>query len=158
MNTLPPEFLAPATQQRLARQVAQATGTFENMLFNRMPRSISVVSGKGWMTIHLQEDFDTIERRLATDDAGREKVEAYHRFLFDNSLPSLRAHVLRLTGVRLEGAVAHIDAEQCIVFKTFSTNPAVDLFVMGQGISALGITIDHHHHADYTIGRDTVLI
>ena len=139
---------APTELQRLARQVAQAAGTFENMLLHRVPRAVSVVAADDWMVIHLQEDFDAVERRLASAGDGRQRVEEFHRFLFENSLPSLCAHVRRATGVKLNGAVAHVDADACTVLKTFSTHPAVDLFVLGQGLPGLGVPVNSHRHAD----------
>jgi uncharacterized protein YbcI len=156
MNEHSHEIIAPTDLQRLARQVAQATGTFENMLLHRVPRSVSVVAGEGWMVLHLHEDFDAVERRLAADVNGREKVEEYHRFLFENSLPSLRSHVRRQTGVALEGAVAHVDTDGLAVHKTFSTHPAVDLFVLGRGLPGLGVPVNHHCHADRANGRGSV--
>lgn len=138
---------------RLARQVAQATGTFENMLLHRVPRTVSVVTGQGWMVVHLQEEFDAIERRLADGGDGRRRVEEFHRFLFENSLPSLRSHVRRATGVHLEGAVTHVDAETRTVLKTFSTQPEVDLFVLGRSLPGAGVPVHDHHHANGANGH-----
>jgi len=142
--------------QRLARQVAQAAGTFENMLLHRVPRSVSVVAADGWLVIHLQEDFDAVERTLVSGTNGRQRVEEFHRFLFENSLPSLRSHVRRATGILLEGAVAHVDTANCTVLKTFSTHPSIDLFVLGQGLPGLGVPVDDHRHADRANGNGSV--
>lgn len=150
-----PALPARSDLQRLARQVAQAAGTFENMLLHRVPRAVSVVATEGWMVVHLQEDFDAMERRLAVGD-GRHRVEEFHRFLFENSLPSLRAHVRRATGVNLEGAVAHVDAENGTVLKTFSTHHTVDLFVLGPGLPGLGVPVNDHRHADRANGSGPV--
>lgn len=143
---------------RLARQVAQATGTFENMLLHRVPRSVSVVASDTWMMVHLHEDFDAVERRLAAegDGDGRQRVEEFHRFLFENSLPSLRSHVWRATGVMLRGAVAHVDVDNGTVLKTFTTHPSVDLFVLGRGVPGLGVPVNHHRHADRANANGTV--
>lgn len=141
---------------RLARQVAQATGTFENMLLHRVPRVVSVVTSEEWMVIHLHEDFDAVERRLAAATDGRQRVEEFHRFLFENSLPSLRSHVRRATGVTLRGAVAHVDTDNHAVLKTFSTNPTVDLFVLGHSVPGLGVPVNHHRHADCADGNGPV--
>lgn len=145
-----------ADLQRLARQVAQAAGTFENMLLHRIPRSVSVVAADGWLVVHLQEDFDAVEKTLVSGTNGRQRVEEFHRFLFENSLPSLRSHVRRATGVLLEGAVAHVDTGSCTVLKTFSTHPSIDLFVLGQGLPGLGVPVDDHRHADRANGTGPV--
>jgi uncharacterized protein YbcI len=157
-NDRPAATMLPDDFQRLARQVAQATGTFENMLLHRVPRSVSVVAAEGWMVVHLQEDFDAVERQLTAAGDGRERVEEFHRFLFENSLPSLRSHVRRHTGVSLEGAVAHVDTANCTVLKTFSTHPSVDLFVLGQGLPGLGVPVNHHCHADRANGYGSVRV
>ena len=149
MHDEKPVGLPPTTElQRLARQAAQATGTFENMLLHRVPRAVSVVAADDWMVIHLQEEFDAVERRLVEAVDGRRRVEEFHRFLFENSLASLCSHVRRTTGIHLKGAVAHVDAETCTVLKTFSTHPAIDLFVLGQGLPGLGVPVNDHRHAD----------
>jgi uncharacterized protein YbcI len=141
---------------RLARQVAQATGTFENMLLHRVPKSVSVVASEEWMVVHLHEDFDAVERRMATAGDGRQRVEEFHRFLFESSLESLRSHVRRATGVMLRGAVAHVDTDSCMVLKTFSTHPSVDLFVLGGSVPGLGVPVNHHRHADCANGHGSV--
>jgi uncharacterized protein YbcI len=146
----------PSDLQRLARQVAQAAGTFENMLLHRVPRAVSVVAADDWMVVHLQEDFDPVERRLAAAGDGRRRVEEFHRFLFENSLPSLCAHVRRATGVTINGAVAHVDVDACTVLKTFSTHPSVDLFVLGPGLPGLGVPVNAHCHADRANGTGSV--
>lgn len=141
---------------RLARQVAQAAGTFENMLLHRVPKSVSVVASEEWMVVHLQEEFDSVERRLATAGDGRQRVEEFHRFLFESSLESLRSHVRRATGVMLRGAVAHVDTDTCMVLKTFSTHPSVDLFVLGNSVPGLGVPVNHHQRADCANGHGSV--
>lgn len=157
MNDHPPVDVAGSTaRQRLARQVAQAAGTFENMLLHRVPRSVSIVAGEDWMVLHLQEHFDATERGLAASCDGRRRVEAFHHELFEGSLHFLRSHVRRATGVVLQGAVAHVDARHGTVVKTLSTHPSVDLFVLGAGLPGLGVPVDDHRHCDHADGKGPV--
>ena len=134
--------------ERVARQVAQATGSFEHLLLGRTPRSVTVVADGRWMVVNLHEAFSPVERRLAVDEEGSNRVKDFHRYLFDNSLHALRSHVRRSTGVELRGAIAHVDTTTGSVLKTLTTNPAVELFLLGEGLPALGVPINDHVHSN----------
>ncbi len=158
-----PRSMRPATHfddhhssQRLARQVAQATGTFEHLLTGRVPTSVTVVSDGEWLVVSLLEAFSPVERRLAAHEEGAARVHDFHRYLFDQSLDSIRSHVKRSTGVELQGAIAHIDTATGSVLKTFTTNPAVELFLLGQGLPALGVPVNTHLHANGANGNGAV--
>ena len=142
--------------QRVARQVAQAAGTFEHLLMGRVPKSVTVVADGGWMVVNLHEAFSPVERRLSANSEGSERVRNYHRYLFEHSLDSLRTHVRRSTGVELRGAIAHVDTVTGSVLKTFTTNPAVELFLLGQGVPALGVPVNTHLHATDVDGNGAV--
>jgi len=138
-------------RQRTARAVAQAAGSFEQLLTGRVPTSVMIVADGDWMVVSLSEAFSTVERRLAANgQEGLTRVRAFHQHLFDNSLDSLRRHVERRTGVTLRGAVAHVDSVTGSVMKTFTTSPAVELFELGRAVRPLGVPIDTHLHADAT--------
>ena len=128
--------------------MAQAAGSFEHLLLGRAPRSVTVVADGGWMVVNLHEAFSPVERRLAADEEGSHRVQDFHRYLFDNSLQALRSHVRRSTGVELRGAIAHVDTTTGSVLKTLTTNPAVELFLLGQGLPALGVPINDHVHSN----------
>lgn len=140
--------MKPQFDERVARQVAQAAGSFEHLLLGRAPRSVTVVADGGWMVVNLHEAFSPVERRLAADEEGSHRVQDFHRYLFDNSLQALRSHVRRSTGVELRGAIAHVDTTTGSVLKTLTTNPAVELFLLGQGLPALGVPINDHVHSN----------
>ena len=142
--------------QRTARQVAQAAGTFEHLLMGRVPKSVTVVADGGWMVVSLHEAFSPVERRLAADTEGSERVRNYHQYLFEESLDSLRSHVMRRTGVELRGAIAHVDTVTGSVLKTFTTTPAVELFLLGRGVPALGVPVNAHLHATDADGNGAV--
>jgi len=91
-----------------------------------------------------------VERRLAVDDAGAERVRNFHRYLFDHALDSFVDHVRETTGVLLRGAISHVDIETGSVLKTYTTHPDVDLFLFGQGLPALGVPVDAHLHASWS--------
>ena len=113
------------------------------------PGGVTVVADGRWMVVNIHEAFSPVERRLAADEEGSNRVEDFHRYLFDNSLDSLRNHVRRSTGVELRGAIAHVDATTCSVLKTFTTNQAVELFLLGQGLPALGVPVNDHVHSKH---------
>jgi uncharacterized protein YbcI len=117
---------------------------------------VTVVADGRWMVVGIHEAFSPVERRLAADEEGLNRVQDFHRYLFDNSLDSLRTHVRRSTGVELRGAIAHIDTTTGSVLKTFTTNPAVELFLLGQGLPALGVPVNDHVHSNGASGNGAV--
>jgi uncharacterized protein YbcI len=142
MNTTSPE--------RLARQVAHAAGSFEHVLLGRSPTSVSIVADDEWMVLHIHESFSQAERRLALEAEGARRVREFHRYLFEHSLDSLVRQVRRTTGIELRGAIAHVDVETGSVLKTLTTRTDVDLFLLGQGLPALGVPVNAHLHANGT--------
>jgi uncharacterized protein YbcI len=161
-RAITPRFTGPFgdefSRQRLARQVAQSAGTFEHLLTGRVPASVTVVSDGGWLVVSLLEPFTPLERRLAVDAAGAARVHDFHRYLFDESLDSLRTHLRRGTGVELQSGVAHIDTANGSVLKTYTTNPAVELFLLGQGVPALGVPVNTHLHANGASGNGVACV
>lgn len=147
METMTRLFHSDTGRQRTARQVAQAAGAFEHLLMGRAPKSVTVVSDGPWMVVSLHEAFSAVERRLVLDEGGAQRVREYHRYLFDNSLDALRTHVRQSTGVEFRGAIAHVDTFTGSVIKTFTTSPAVELFLLGQGLPTLGVPVNAHVHA-----------
>jgi uncharacterized protein YbcI len=138
----------PVSAYRVARQVAQAAGTFEHLLLGRTPTSVTVVADGDRMVFSLHEPFTAAERRMARDAEGAARVHDFHRYLFEHSLDSLIGHVRRRTGVDLQGAIAHVDVVTGSVLKTFATSPDVDLFLLGRGLPALGVPVNTHVHAN----------
>jgi len=153
MKTL---FETDLAKQRFARQVARATGTFEHLLTGRVPKSVMVVSNGDWLVVCLHEAFSPLERRLATEEEGLGRVKDYHHYLFDQSLDSLRTHVKDRTGVEFCGALAHVEASTGSVLKTFTTDPAVELFLLGQGLPTLGVPVNDHLHVNGADGNGSV--
>jgi uncharacterized protein YbcI len=139
--------------ERLARRVAHAAGTFEHLLVGRVPSSVTVVADGDWMVLSIHEAFSPGERRVASNGTGGfAKVDAYHRHLFSHGLEALCGHVRTCTGVWFRGGAVHVDRATGSVLKTLTTRPAVDMFLLGEGVPTLGIPIDTHLHANGVSG------
>ena len=135
--------------QVLARQVARAAGSFEYEQLGREPSRVTVVTGRSWMVVSLQASLAPLERIVVRNcPASAAEIERRQRVAMSRSLDDLREHVLRLTGVELVGAMVSVDAATGSVLKTLTTNPALDLFLLGEGMPFLGVPIDAHVHAD----------
>lgn len=143
-----PSAREPAIRS-LSRKVAKAAASFEYERLGREPSRVTVVVGEGWMVVTLQAALAPLERIVARHcDASAAEIERRRRAAMASSIDELRSHVRRLTGVNLVAAVVSVDAITGSVIETFSTNPAVDLFLLGQGLPSLGVPIDAHVHAD----------
>lgn len=138
-----------AMNQSLARRVARAAGTFEHLLTGRAPVSVTVVASGDSLVVTLHECLSPVERDLHADGGwGRERVESYHRRLFEHSCAPFRSHLRETTGVSLESAISHVDRTTGSVLKTFATSPNVEVFLLGHGLPALGVPVDTHLHAN----------
>jgi uncharacterized protein YbcI len=141
---------------RLARQVAQAIGGFEHRLLGRAPTSVTVVAAEDWLVMSVSETLSPIERRLARDAAGRARLQEHHRSLFEATLDALCDHVRQMTGVRLTGGLAHVDAASGSLLKTFTTRATIELFLLGEGLPGLGVPVNAHLHAYGSDGNGPV--
>jgi uncharacterized protein YbcI len=139
---------ADAADGWLARQVARAAGAFEHGLLGRAPTSVTVVGTGAWMVVYLHEPFSALERQLAAaDEAGARRVCEFHQGLFSRTAEALCEHVRLATGVGLAAAIAHVDTVTGSVLKTLATTAAVDLFLLGAGVPALGVPVNEHRRA-----------
>jgi uncharacterized protein YbcI len=140
--------MKPSSAHQLARQVAHATGTFEHLLTGRSPTAVTVVGDGDWLVVSFHQPLAPVEKRVAADPSGAQRVRAVHEYLFEHSLDALVGHVRHRTGVELRGAICHVDMSTGSVFKTFTTRPDVDLFLLGRGLPALGVPVNAHRHAN----------
>ena len=138
--------------QHLARQVARAIGCFEHALLGRVPRSVTVVVRDDGLVVTLHESFSPLERRLAATDGADCRIEDFHHDMFDSSRDALLQHVRQRTGVALDAGLVHVDAATGSILKTFTTDPSVELFLLGQGLPALGVPVNAHLHAHGATG------
>lgn len=144
--TVPLPLAAPG------RQLARAVSSFEHAVLGRSPTSVTVIATGASMVVHVHEPFSDLERSLArASEAGGTRVREFHRDLFRRTADALLEHVEAATGVRLRGAIAHVDMITGSVLKTLATGPDIDLFVMGRGLPALGVPVNDHRQARGTI-------
>jgi len=136
----------------LARRVAQAIGAFEHVLLGRAPRSVTVVASDNRLVVSLHESFSPLERHVAAAADGCCRVEDFHHDLFESSHEALVHHVRHSTGIGLDAGLVHVDAATGSVLKTFTTEPSVELFLLGQGLPALGVPVNAHLHAKGAAG------
>lgn len=102
----------------------------------------------GCMTVCVHESLSPLERRVALDPRGARRVRALHEDLFADAVDGLVGEIRRRTGVALCGAIVRVDVATGSIFKTFTTGPTIDLFLLGEGLPALGITVDAHLHSE----------
>jgi uncharacterized protein YbcI len=141
-----------STVERLTRHVAHAAGSFEQRLLGRVPRSVTVAAAGGCMTVCVHESLSPLERRVALDPRGARRVCALHEDLFADAVDGLVGEIRRRTGVALCGAIVRVDVATGSILKTFTTGPTIDLFLLGEGLPALGLTVDAHLHSERDSG------
>ncbi|MFM8434177.1 MAG: Na-translocating system protein MpsC family protein [Planctomycetia bacterium] len=142
--------------EHLARKVARAIGCFEHALLDRVPRSVTIVASGDRLVVSLHESFSPLERGLAANGRGCCRIEDFHHDIFDSSREALVEHVRSSTGVALDAGIVHVDAATGSILKTFTTDPAVELFLLGEGLPALGVPVNAHLHAHGAAGTGAV--
>ena len=140
----------------LARTVARAIGCFEHALLDRVPRSVTIVTSGDRFVVSLHESFSPLERRLAAGSGGCCRVKEFHRDIFDSSRDAFVDHVRSCTGVALDAGIVHVDPATGSILKTFTTDPSVELFLLGEGLPALGVPVNAHLHAHGAAGIGAV--
>ena len=150
--TLIPRTRRRADPEHLARRVARSIACFEHALLERVPRSVTIVASGGRLVVSLPESFSALERRLALHADGRERIEDFHQGIFDSSREALIQHVHRHTGVALDAGIVHVDTATCSILKTLTTDPSVEVFLLGEGLPALGVPVNAHLHAHGAAG------
>lgn len=138
--------------EHLARKVARSIACFEHALLERVPRSVTIMASGDRLVVSLHESFSTLERRLAATATGCDRIEDFHHGIFDSSRDALVQHVQRHTGVALDAGIVHIDAATRSILKTFTTESSVELFLLGEGLPALGVPVNAHLHAHGAAG------
>ena len=136
----------------LARKVARAIGCFEHALLDRVPRSVTIVTSGDGVVVSLHESFSPLERRLAAGSGGCCRVRAFHHGIFASSRDAFVDHVRSSTGVALDAAIVHVDPATGSILKTFTTDPSVEMFLLGEGLPALGVPVNAHLHAHGAAG------
>jgi len=142
--------------KHLARKVARAIGCFEHALLDRVPRSVTIVTSGDRVVVSLHESFSPLERRLAAGSGGCCRVKEFHHGIFDSSREALVDHVRSSTGVSLDAGIMHVDPATGSILKTFTTDPSVELFLLGEGLPALGVPVNAHLHVQGAAGRGAV--
>ena len=132
----------------LNRLLARAAAEFEQRLFGRPPRSVTVTSQGNTISLCLQQPFGEMERELAADPASGRRIRVFHEDLFACLRGPFRDHVATATGIDLPVALLDIDLEHGCLLKTFSTGPEIDLYLFGPAADPLAAPIDGHAHAD----------
>lgn len=140
----------------LARKVARAIGCFEHALLDRVPHSVTIVASGDRVVVSLHESFSPLERRLAAGSGGCCRVKHFHHGIFDSSRDALVDHVRGSTGVALDTGIVHVDPATGSILKTFTTDPSVELFLLGEGLPALGVPVNAHLHAHGAAGIGAV--
>ena len=142
-------FLSDRPADRpLGRLLARAAAEFEQRLFGRPPRSVTVTSQGNTLSLCLQQPFGEMERELAADPASGRRIRVFHEDLFACLRGPFRDHVATATGIDLPVALLDIDLEHGCLLKTFSTGPEIDLYLFGPAADPLAAPIDGHAHAD----------
>jgi len=141
---------------RRARQIAWAVGDFEARLLGRLPRSIAISSGASSVVITIHTALSGMERQLVMSASGYDRVVAWHRSLVESSFEALRDHVRAHSGVVVGAVATHIDTATGSLFKTCTTEAAIDLIVLGGHPAAFGVAVDDHFHVDGADGHGSV--
>src|ERR1700756_3957704 len=96
-------------QSAMAQKIAQAARASQHERTGHRPESVTVVQSQGTLVITLHGALSPAERTLAGSREGADKVQEFHRQLFNNSSQLLRKEIESITGVAVREAAAEVD-------------------------------------------------
>ncbi|NBP89227.1 MAG: DUF2294 family protein [Planctomycetia bacterium] len=133
-----------SSSRPLGRLLAQAAAEFEQRLFGRPPRCVTVTGTAGALVLCLQQHLREVDHDLVDDRANSQRIRRFHEDMFACLRTPFREHIAAATGIELTVAVLDVDLENGCLLKTFSTGTAIDLYVFGPAAPPFGVPIDGH--------------
>ena len=117
-----------AVNTDMARKIAEVAAQFQRQRTGHAPRSVTVVLGQDTVVVTLHEALSPAEKALAQTAAGAARVQEFHRQLFAHSSDTLRREIRRITGRRVQEAVAEVEPATGAVIHAFTTGTVVQVF------------------------------
>ena len=117
-------------QSAMAQKIAQAARASQHERTGHLPESVTVVQSEGTLVITLHGALSPAEQTLAGSREGADKVQEFHRQLFNNSSELLRKEIESITGVAVREAAAEVDTSNGSMVHAFTTGTMVQVFLL----------------------------
>lgn len=121
---------------RMAQQIAQAAGVFEQQRTGNTPKSVTVALSDTTLVITLHGALSEAEKALAKSPKGAAQVQDFHRQLFANASDSLRQEIRRITGVEVREATAEVETTTGTVVGVFASGTTVQVYLLAHAVPA----------------------
>ncbi len=118
------------SEKAMADQVAQVAIAHQTERTGHAPTSVTVVLNADTLVITLHDVLTPAEKALAQSPEGAERVQEFHRQLFQASAKSLWKEIKRITGREVREASAEIETTTPAVVHAFTTGDVVQVFLL----------------------------
>ena len=120
----------------VAKQIAEASSTFEQLRTGHVPKSVTVVLSEETLVVTLHGALSPAEKALARTPEGASRVQHFHRQLFAESAETMRLEINRITGVDVREATAEVETKTGTDVHVFTSGTMVQVFLLAHGIPA----------------------
>ncbi len=120
----------------VAEQIAQAASAFQQQRTGHIPKSVAVVLSGQTLVITLHGALSPAETALAQDPDGANRVQEFHRQLFNSAADALRQEIRRITGVEVREAATEVEPTTGTVVQVFTSGTAVQVFLLASAVPA----------------------
>lgn len=124
----------PQTPSNRAQLVAEAAREFHEKQRGHLPGAVTVVLSEGVLVITLHDALSPAEKALAASTEGAQKVQEFHKRLFEQSCDVLRKDVERITGVVVRDAATEMLPASGTVVYTFAGGTIVQVFLLADPV------------------------
>lgn len=119
----------------MAQRIALAASEFQDSQTGHMPLSATVVLNAETLVITLQGALSEAEQVLLRNPDGANRVQEFHRQLFNNSVRILLEEIKFITGVAVREAAAEIETTSGSIIHAFASGAMVQVFLLNESMS-----------------------
>jgi uncharacterized protein YbcI len=121
-------------KQTVAQRIAHAALAFEKKRTGHAPHAVTVVLGADTLVVTLHGALSPAERALAETAAGADKIQHFHRELFNTAAAAFRQEIKDITGVDVRESKAEVEATTGTVVQVFTTGTVVQVYLLANGV------------------------
>ena len=130
----------------LARQVAEASSTFELQRTGRAPAAVTVLMAEHTLVISVRGALSEAEKATARVPTGAVQVQEFHRQLFADSCGWLTREIKRITDVEVRAATAEVETTAGTLMQAFPDGTMVQVFLLAGSVAPESWSTETHRN------------
>lgn len=112
----------------MAQKVAKAIEEFQQKRTGVSPKAMTIVLSGETLVVTMHDALSNAEKESSRTQEGAEKIQDFHRKLFQASVEELREKIKEITGVAVSEAATEVEPLTGAVVHAFTTGTVVQVF------------------------------